>query len=217
MDGHSSSEELKGVRERLMKDTQDGEAWTDYGNMLWMEKKPRLAQLAYEKALSLNRTNLLALNNWAVMSLLIAGDAPWDVAAEAKAYWNEALEKDEFYRPAQFNLAILYNYYRLFPQAKILLDQVKVKESSAGVDVSSAVALQGLGKSEQAVSLFQEVRRLDAPKKDFIQHYHAAVREPEECLSHLKQIDLVELQALEKSSYERLKQFCETQKIKGSP
>ena len=210
--GSSSAEALKTAQGRLLKNTQDAKAWSEYGNLLWLEGKPLVAQLAYEKALSINPKDVISLNNLAVMSLMTHSADDWVAVAEAKAYLLEGLKQDEFFVTGKFNLALLLNYYRIFPKSKSLLEQVRVKLKNSAVQASYAIALQGMGQIQQAEAVFQELVTGEGLNLDFVQHYHSASRSLEGCIGQLRAIDEASLKGFEKSSVERLKAVCEGKK-----
>lgn len=235
-DGGSSA--LERIRDRLSGNLQDAVAWTDYGNLLWGERKPLLARIAYDRALALNPRLPAALNNRAVVALLteagqpggqasgqgngpvngqVNGEEAWLVAAEASIALAQAYQQDPFFVTAKFNHALLLNYYRLFSQARPLWDQVLVK-SSVGPLAADAydglgVTLQGTGRAAEAEQAFRKASEQGAAKERFSQAYHEAARAAAEggaakCRTALEELDVGTLAGFEKDSHERLKRSC---------
>jgi Tfp pilus assembly protein PilF len=174
-DGKTSAFEK--VRSNLTKNVQDGAGWVDYGNLLWGDGKPFMAKLAYERALSLNSKNTGALNNSAVVKLMSEGEEDWIVAAEGSHLFEEALRIDDFFLPSKMNLATLMNYYRLFPKAKSLWDQVLVRNPNhMDAQDGFAIALQGAGNPVAAEGAFRKATELGAKKGRFSAAYHEGAR-----------------------------------------
>ncbi len=208
---------LTRVREGLLKDARSASLWTDYGNLLWGEGKPLLAKIAYERSLALQAKNAVALNNLAVVNLSGDGEEDWVAASEAAGRLEAALQVDDFFAPAKTNLAGLMNYYRLFGKSKTLWDQVRVRHPGGSADLGLAIALQGLGKADQAEALFQ---KSDAgADHSFVIAYHRAGRESlkgtsgaEECVNELRKIDENSLEGFEKKSTSYLLKRCDSWK-----
>lgn len=214
-------ESFRRVREKLVKNPQDGNAWLDYGNLLWGEGRPGMARLAYDRTLSINRRNSNALNNRAVLLLSQSTQSSsMEVAisaSEAAALFREALKNDDFFLPAKINLATLRNYYRHFEKAKNLWEQVLVKVQAPFVYDGLAISLQGLGDSQGALNNLNQATALGAPSKRFALQYHKAVQKlalqnedsHSQCLSHLNELHSSSLFEFEKMAVERLKRTCQ--------
>ena len=211
-DGGSAA--LEKVRERLLKNAQDSSAWVDYGNLLWGQGKPGLAKLAYERAVGLSARNAAALNNRAVVSLSPAGaEEDWFTAIEGAEYFRRALRQDEFFIPAKVNLASLLNYYRVFKSARPLWEQSLVKAQGADIWDGHAIALQGLGRAQEAEVSFQKATSSGGSTSRFAIVFHEAARGlgsggGERCLSRLGDLDSGSLQGFEKEAVERLRKAC---------
>jgi outer membrane protein assembly factor BamD (BamD/ComL family) len=211
-DGASNAFEK--MRDRLFKNAQDANAWVDYGNLLWGQGKPQLARLAYERSISLNPKNPASLNNRAVVLLSGDGQDDWVIVAEASELLLKALDQDGFFVPAKINRAALLNYYRLFPKAKPLWEQVLAKGSFADGEDGFAVALLGTGNANAADAAWARAVDNGAPKARFVALFHQAARAAasgasgaSKCLSLLE--DLTKSSAgFEAQSVERLKERC---------
>lgn len=209
-----ASEALEKVRERLMKNPQDVNAWIDYGNLLMGAKKPILARIAYDRALQLSPQNATALNNHAVLLLNLeaGGEDNWAVAGEALAMFQSAARQDELFIAAKLNRALLLNYYRLFDKAHALWDQVLVKRQASDVYDGLAVSEQGIGNQKAAEAAFEKATELGAASSRFSILFHKAARAKingsQGCASTLSEINMGELSATEKSSVDRLLRAC---------
>jgi tetratricopeptide (TPR) repeat protein len=209
------------TREKLLKNAQDGMAWVDYGNLLWGEGKPLLARITYERALSLNARNTAALNNLAVVRLKSEGEENWVVVIESQRLFENALSGDDFFIPSKINLAFLLNYYRLFPKAKQLWDQVLVKfPNQSDAEDGFGVALQGTGNAIAAEGAFRKATDLGANSSRFVARYHEAARHStrgrdgaEKCVDLLGSIS-GDWQGFELRAAQYLKDQCELWKRK---
>lgn len=216
-DGFATS--MQKIRDKLMRTPSDSQAWVDYGNLLWGEGKPLIAKLAYERALALQPKNISALNNLAVMNL--SGneeEEDWWRAAESMKWLREAMRLDEFFMTAKLNLALLFNYYRLFSKSKPLLDQVVLKDSDPVVLDGLAIALQGLGKPEQGKQYFLRATDVGAKSNRFALIFHEAAQfsisesTADRCLGRLEDVKMEDLKGFEKTSLMHLKGICQVWK-----
>ncbi|MCM2321712.1 MAG: hypothetical protein NDJ90_00440, partial [Oligoflexia bacterium] len=216
-----SSAALEKTRAKLVKNPQDSVAWLDYGNLLWGQGKPLLSSLAYDRAEALNRRSPAAINNRAVVELSLAKGTSedWLVAATASERFRGASKLDEFFLPAKFNRASLLNYYRLFPKAKPLWEQVLAKGAGADAQDGMAIALQGTGDLRRAEAAFQRASELGSPDSRFAAVYHEAARlaatSPAQCLSRIEDGDSATLTGFEKNAFERLKRACTSWNMQG--
>jgi tetratricopeptide (TPR) repeat protein len=127
----ATEETLSQIRSRLTQNSKNSGAWVDYGNVLWGQGKSRLAELAFDYALSLNPKEASALNNRAAMILLSGGgEEDWIEANRANELLKRALQVDSFLVAAQVNRASLLNYYHVFAPAKKLWNQVLARSAS---------------------------------------------------------------------------------------
>lgn len=218
LDGHAQV--IQKVRDKLLDNPKDAVAWVDYGNLLWSNGKPKMARIAYKRARVLSPKNPIVLNNLAVslVSEVIGAGSIEEVliATEAASLFHEALEKDDFFLTAKFNLASLQNYYRLFKKSKSLWEQVLVKDRSLDAQEGLAIALQGLGDLKGAEQAFSKMTATGAHPVHFGYAYHEAARlsvggveGASQCVSRLSEIDSSDLIGFEKDSVERLKKACE--------
>lgn len=205
---------LSGVREKLGKAPQDSSAWVDYGNLLWGSGKRLLAQIAYQRALSLNPKNPAALNNNAVVALSETG-AEEDplLAAQSAAEFTRASKADEFFAAPKLNRALLLNYYRLFDKAKPLLDQVLVHNTIQEAYDGLGVSLQGLGSMTEAQAQFDKASDAGGRSGRFSALFHKAARQAasgdiEGCLSTLDDVKETSLTGFEKDAFTHLKKDC---------
>lgn len=210
--------DVEKIRERLRRNAQDASAWVDYGNRLWGDSKPLLAKLAYERALVLDRKNAAALNNRGVIALhgAAGGHEDWYRSAEGLAFFQQALEQDEFFVLAKANQASLLNYYRVFKKAKPLWDQVVSKAASAEAYDGLGVAQQGLGNFQAAEAAFKKATDLGADDDRFVLAYFEAVKfaakgreSAAKCVARLEDIDETQVQGFESEAIRRLKETCE--------
>lgn len=207
---------VEGVRDRLMKNAQDSMAWTDYGNLQWGEGKPLLARMFYERALALNSKNTVALNNMGVVKIQSEGEEDWVAVSEGARFFTQALQVDDFYAPAKMNLATLMNYYRMFPRAKSLWEQVLVRSAIPDANDGLGIAAQGMGNNNVAISHLRKASDMGASSKRFTWIYQEAARASQrkkegadDCLSLLDRLAPDSLEGFEKSSVEYLKGKCE--------
>ena len=206
-----SSDALTKIREKLTANAQDAQTWVDYGNLLWGQGKPGLSKLAYERALGLNRKNVSALNNRAVITASGANQEDWFKALEANEIWREAVRTDEFFLPAKLNRAAHLSYYRIFPKAKPLWEQVMVKVPSADSQAGAAIAAQGTGDLSGATRLMAKAEDAgDLGSTHFVKLYHEAARatDPRKCISLIEDMKTDELQGYEKQATESLRKVC---------
>jgi len=203
---------LERTRERLLKNAQDSMAWVDYGNLIWGDGKAGLARIAYERALSLNPKSATALNNRAVVTLSGGAEEDWFRAAEANELFKDALRGDDFFLAAKMNLAILYNYYRIFARAKPLWTQVLSKAQAPEAHEGLAIALQGSGDLKGAEASFAAA----GGGNRFVAAFHEAARAAvskegaSRCLAKVAEVDESAIGGFEKQAVENLRKACTT-------
>ncbi|MFZ9595735.1 MAG: hypothetical protein ACO3A2_06610, partial [Bdellovibrionia bacterium] len=204
------------VSERLVKNAKDASAWVDYGNWMMQEQKPLLAQMFYERAVALDPRHPGALNNLGVVQLELQSPEDWIAAGQAVQFFQRALKADDFFIPAKMNLGFLMNYYRLFPQAKTLWEQVQMKRSDGSVLEALAVAYQGVGKTKEAKHFLEKASEKSSTAPGFSSDYLKAVwsysqgnQDASSCEAILSEWSQKELKGFEKSSVESLRQKCE--------
>lgn len=208
---------LAKVRDKLMKNASDADAWIDYGNLLWGSKRALVAKLAYERAIQLNAKNPAALNNRAVVVLSSQGEEDWQAALEAQDLLKSAIASDEFYLGAKVNLASLYNYYRHFQKAKPLWDQVLAKAKLAQAYEGLAVAYLGLGQTPQADAALKKAESLSGAS-DFAPGFLEAAKKSasgasgaSSCVEKVVELQSASsLEGFERGSVDRLKRTCES-------
>ena len=201
---------MKMVREKLLA----------YGNLLWGDGKPRLAEIAYEQALVLSGRNVAALNNRAV--ILARDDAmeDWFRIFEISSLFKKAVVSHGGFQEAKYNLASVLNYYRLYKIAKPHWDHLAGRESN--IYDGTAIALQGLGQYQQAGAYFKKALDAGAASSRFAVVYHEVAemvrsnrKNAEACISRLNDLDMEKLQGFEKTSVIHLKGMCEKWKEKN--
>jgi tetratricopeptide (TPR) repeat protein len=218
----SGADAMKQARQKLLKSSQDSDAWVDYGNLLWGEGKPGLARLAYERALSLKARNSAALNNRATILISSESEEDWIAAAEALSLYKDAGRQDELFIPARYNRGALLNYYRVFAKAKPIWDQIIVRSPSTDCFDGLATAEQGLGSPGQADQDFKKGTDAGGSKSRFAAAYHEAARKSfatgggEACLDRLHDVEQAGLHGFEKSAFDHLLGACTRWNTKGA-
>lgn len=211
---------LQKVRKALLTDRKDSAAWSDYGNLLWGQQKPLLARIAYEYALALDKDYLAALNNQAVVLVSGPGEEDWLSAARAMNLLKKIEKKNSRFLPAQFNIALLLNYYRLFSKAKPYWKKVVQRSNADDAYDGYAIALQGTGQTKAAIEYFDKGTAAGGEGNRFSVLYHSAVRLStkksdggEDCLDELGKIP-DSIQGFEEKSVKHLKRVCQIWKSK---
>lgn len=216
-----SLEAMRRVRDKLLKNPKDDASWVDYGNLLWGEGRPLMAQIAYDRAILLNSKNPTGMNNRGVLllsnALKMGNREDPRIAAQAAFLFQEALKNDEFFLPSKMNLALLQNYYRLFKKSKNLWEQTLAKTQVFFAYDGLAIAQQGLGELGQAEANFDHATGEGASAQRFALLYHEAARLSRQgkegaaqCLARLSEIDTSILAPFELGAIERLKRTCES-------
>jgi tetratricopeptide (TPR) repeat protein len=206
----ATEETLSQIRSRLTQNSKNSGAWVDYGNVLWGQGKSRLAELAFDYALSLNPKEASALNNRAAMILLSGGgEEDWIEANRANELLKKALQVDSFLVAAQVNRASLLNYYHVFAPAKKLWNQVLARSASPEAWDGLAVAQLGLGERGD----FAKAESLGADSDRFASAFHQAasrsIESGKKCLGRLDDLPGDRLNGFEKEAAMRLRRFCE--------
>ncbi len=200
------------VRQTLYSNPRDVASWIDYGNLLWGDGKPLLAKIAYERALTLDPKASAALNNRGVLIVSASGQEDWIRAAEADAFFRQALAKDELFLAAKFNRGALLNYYRLFDKSRSLWRQVAVVAPQSDALDGLAIAEQGLGDATLAKATFDRSTKAGASSNRVSNLFHEAARvatkNSSECLKVVRKLEDQTLQGFERSAVQNLKQFC---------
>jgi len=204
------------VREKLMENPKDVEAWNSYGNLLYGKRKTELAEIAYDRGLIFQENSPTLLNNKAIVTFESNQREDWIEANQTASYFQTAMDQAKFFYPAKRNMAMLLNYYRLFGKALSLWNQVLLKNQVAAVYDGLAVAQQGLGQLQSATANFELATKNGYPKNRFQLRYNLATQAEkkgkagaEECLDQLEEIELEKLKSFERSSLDRLKERCE--------
>ncbi|MEK6579515.1 MAG: hypothetical protein AABZ55_09850, partial [Bdellovibrionota bacterium] len=221
--GSDGGDAIKKIREKLLKNAQDSQAWVDYGNLLWGNRKPLLSKIAYRQAMRLNSKNPAALNNSAVVLLSSDGEEDWFVAATGNQLLREALRLDPGFGAAKYNRAMLLNYYRLFGRARAHWEHLSGSMSKlADVHLGMAIALQGTGQLSSAEVEFKKAVELGASKSKFPYAYHLAARSSvhgkkgaDQCFSELSDLSGGDLVGFEKAAFDYLKGKCNLWKEKN--
>jgi tetratricopeptide (TPR) repeat protein len=208
------------VRESLIRNPQDSSAWTDYGNLLWGAKRPLLAKIAYERALSLNPKNAAALNNRGVIAVSGTAEENWYQVAEGSHLFDEALAQDSSFLASRLNKASLQNYYRLFSKSEPLWERIVAKGYGGDAQDGLGVAQQGNGNLSAAEADFKQATAGGLSDNRFVNVFNEAARKSlngvegaTACDEKLSEIDSSALNGFEKSSFENLKRSCGEWKI----
>jgi cellulose synthase operon protein C len=207
---------LQETRQRLKSNSQEADAWIDYGNLLWGERRPYLSEIAYERAVAIRSDHPGALNNLGVIQVSGSRQEDWTRAQTALSLFDQALQKESGFLPAQMNRASLLSYYRLFEVSQknweAILKQRKMADAFDGL----GVALQARGEHGKALEQFRNAVREGAAKSRFVQMFHEAAQEsindgraPRRCRSTLRKLSRSGLQGFEKTASDRLLTFCE--------
>lgn len=131
------------VTEKLFNNPLNASLWVDYGNRLWSLGQPRLALIAYDRALSIAPKGMSALNNKAVLMLELGGEDLIQTAYESLALFKEtqlnsqlssqlssqSSSNDKNAVIPKINLLLLFRYYHL--EANTLWGQVLSQVSSS--------------------------------------------------------------------------------------
>lgn len=206
---------LNATRSQLLEKMNQSPLWVDYGNLLWGDRKPLLAQIAYEHALELDEKNSAAYNNRGVVTLSGFGQENWYSVYEGKALLEKAIQIDPNYLPSQYNFAALLNYYRLFQAALPLWESLQSRLSIADVLDGLAVARYGSGKVKESKKAFELSEKMGARDNRFVKLFHLASAEAEskkgasKCISYLSDIDRNSVFGFEKDSTQRLEKRCQ--------
>jgi tetratricopeptide (TPR) repeat protein len=142
--------------------------WVELGNVEMAAKRPRLARLYFEEALSRNAKSAAAANNLAVLSLM-GGEADEGTQALIRA-----LSQAEFAGEPKENLARTYLAYNLFPKAYELLRALRTRyPEDKGIATALSVAELGSGSVAQARGRLESQGAKDSD--DFVLWYNWAV------------------------------------------
>ncbi|MGZ3689544.1 MAG: tetratricopeptide repeat protein, partial [Bdellovibrionota bacterium] len=199
----------------LVRNPQDSQGWVDYGNLLWGDRKPLLAKIAYERAIALNPHNASAMNNRGVVILESEGEEDWYAVAQAQSLIQAALKQEELFVVAKYNRAELLNYYRLFAKSKPLWEQVIVKIQDQFAQDGWAIALQGAGNIAGANVALDKSVEAGAKKSRFAMVFHHAAQfsldpaKAPQCLDRLEDLDFKDLRGFEKTAADNLRKACQ--------
>ncbi len=199
---------LAEVRQRLTRSSADAGAWLDYGNLLWGASRPGLAKVAYQRAFDLNRKVSDAKNNLGVIAVSERGIENWVAANEALALWRKALSEDAGNRAAQFNLAHIYNYYRLFRSAEPHV--YRLAQTVAAPEVQDLIATTkfGVGRISEGTLALRQGDKMGLPADRFEKRFLQAVQlKGAACGAQLTRLS--DLKGFEKIAVDRLKERCQ--------
>jgi tetratricopeptide (TPR) repeat protein len=210
-EGDSSGKEasMKKVREQLLASPDQPKPWVDYGNLLWGIGKPGLSRIAYEQALLHQPSYADALNNMAVVQIMEMKIETWSAALLAIGAWKKAIEKQADHLASHFNLGLIYNYYRLFPEAESHFRQASERAPKlAEVHEGLAVAHFGQGREALALESGKKAVSLGLKSNSFSRRFREAVlADPAECGKRLKDLEK-DLVGFELISVNLLKSRC---------
>ncbi len=204
-------ESLSQVRTELRKKPRDSFLWIRYGNALLLQGQPKLAILAYDQALGIEKKNARALNNKAVA--LHSYSKRWDYLLESQSLLKMAYRTNSRNEDVHFNLGTLYNEYRLFKPSLNFWKKAVKETQDRDHYLGFAVALQGNGKLGPAIVYFKKAVKEGLDEDSFGYGFHYAVRESlkgkegaQKCESITSDIETKNL--LEKESVKRLEMSC---------
>ncbi len=184
-EGDSSGKEssMKKVRELLMASSANPKAWVDYGNLLWGTGRPGLARIAYEQALLHQPSHADALNNMAVVQIMELKVETWSAAILAINAWKKAIEKQSDHLASHFNLGLIFNYYRLFPEGeRYFLKAVEKSPKLAEAHEGLAVAYYGQGRDTDASEEAKKAVSLGLKPQTFSKRFRdVLLSDPKEC------------------------------------
>ncbi len=199
------------VRAKLNKDPADALSWIDYGNLLWGQGRPGLAQVAYQRSFDLNKRVADAMNNLAVVMVSDQGNSGyenWYSANEALSWWKKALRNESENPAALYNMAHFHNYYRLFKVARAPLETVSKKIKIAEVQDALAITYAGLGLRGDSEAALRAADGLGSNKNRFVRTFlDASKLTGKACLDRLDALQ-GEPKAYERSAIERLRTRC---------
>lgn len=207
-----SNRSIEKTRMQLEKNQKDARSWMDYGNLLLGSQKSGLAKIAYERASILESQNPSILNNLGVSLLEEKGLEDWIAVHQAVEYLRQALSRNRLLIQAKYNLASLFNTFRLFSKAYPLWEQVHVKDKSRTVLEGYAIAAQGLGKVDEAKQLFNQS---SSALNSFAKGYHEAARfsmqgkgGAKQCSSFIDDVSMKGLGSFERRAVTHLTGVC---------
>jgi tetratricopeptide (TPR) repeat protein len=191
-EGDASGREacLKKVREQLMTSSANPRAWVDYGNLLWGTGKPGLARIAYEQALLHDPSHADALNNMAVVQLMELKIETWSAALSAIQAWKKAIDKQPDHLASHFNLGLVYNYYRLFPEGERHFLKASERASKLPeIYEGLAVACFGQGKEAESLEAAKRAVSLGLKAQSFSRRFRDAVlSDPKDCARKVEEL-----------------------------
>jgi Flp pilus assembly protein TadD len=173
--------------------------------------------MGYERALALSPRNGSALNNRAVV-VLSGAQEDWFTVNQAAALLQDAIRADASLLSARINLALIYNYYRIFGRAKPLWEQAVGRSPDEDVREGLAIALQGTGSFKAAEVEFGKLSPASADRFGVVFHDAArlSLQGPagaERCGERLGALEESGLAPFEKDSVIHLKRVCEAWKL----
>jgi tetratricopeptide (TPR) repeat protein len=184
-EGDSSGKEasMKRVREQLMSSSSNSKAWVDYGNLLWGIGRPGLAKIAYEQALLHQPAHADALSNMAVVQIMELKVETWSAAILAINAWKKAIEKQPDHLASHFNLGLIFNYYRLFPEGeRYFLKAVEKSPKLAEAREGLAVAYFGQGKDSEAADEAKKAVSYGLKPQSFSKRFREVLQsDPKDC------------------------------------
>jgi tetratricopeptide (TPR) repeat protein len=166
-----------------MASSANPKAWVDYGNLLWGTGRPGLARIAYEQALLHQPAHADALNNMAVVQIMELKVETWSAAILAINAWKKAIGKQADHLASHFNLGLIYNYYRLFPEGeRYFLKAVEKSPKLAEAHEGLAVAYYGQGRDSDAAEEAKKAVSLGLKPQSFSKRFRdVLLGDPKEC------------------------------------
>ncbi len=207
------------LREQLSQNARDPSLWGRYALWLARElKNDELAAIAFDRVISLQSRNVVALNNMAVLKArsVPAGLEDDGVAIQALEMLKQAVPLESSTVVVRSNRAQILNFYAHFSSAKKIWEQVQIKDRGPLAEDGLGVSLQGIGNETLAKSAFIRARESGADPKRFAQRFHEAAaasksKNWEACLDHLSGMRDPS-GGFEKMAFEKLEGLCEALK-----
>ena len=219
---HDQTQTIGAIRKKLLSKPDSSNDWLSYGNALYRQGEFLLAKLSYERALDLDGKSADARNNLAVVSLKEQGVSDWLSALQAKQYLRLALSQSGDLDAVRWNIAHLYDYYRLFGPSSGLWRNLLSKERTKETYLGSAMNHIALRKQRSFQSARNASQNFPGEQSLFLFHYSNAVSHflkstrvgMEKCGEALSEIPNNDLIEFEKKAYQRLKRTCDHWKTK---
>ncbi len=212
----TKGEVLEAVREKLIRNPLQADAWVAYGSLLRTSGQKGLALLAFQRALTLEPRHYDALTNSALVSFE-EDPTDWVRAAQARDQWELASKLSTSSWEAHANLGALYNYFQLFRIAQNSWEHALSEAKNRVILEGLAVAQLGqyhLAEYQKSWKLSED---LPGNANVFSEKFSRAVWDwaqgkrssMEDCLDHLGDLSEEGLSSKEIQAMGSLKEVCE--------